>query len=43
MMEHIRSKRDCVSNVTAIYFVEPTELNIGMILEVRGFYTSSKE
>ena len=33
-MEHIRSKRDCVSNVTAIYFVEPTELNIGMILEV---------
>ncbi|KAK8819707.1 hypothetical protein WA556_002694 [Blastocystis sp. ATCC 50177/Nand II] len=33
LMEHIRSKRDCVSNVTAIYFVEPTELNIGMILE----------
>lgn len=33
-MEHIRSKRDCVSGVTAIYFVEPTELNIGMILDV---------
>ena len=42
-MEHIWSKRDCVSNVTAIYFVEPTELNIGMILEVFTLSMMRKE
>ena len=34
VMEHIQSKRDCVSGVTAIYFVEPTERNVGLILDV---------
>ncbi|KAK8804817.1 hypothetical protein WA171_006783, partial [Blastocystis sp. BT1] len=33
LMEHIQSKRDCVSGVTAIYFVEPTERNVGLILD----------
>ncbi|KNB41497.1 hypothetical protein JH06_5113 [Blastocystis sp. subtype 4] len=33
VMEHIQSKRDCVSGVTAIYFVEPTERNVGLILD----------
>lgn len=36
VMEHIQSKRDCVSGVTAIYFVEPTERNVGLILDVRN-------
>lgn len=34
VMEHIQSKRDCVSGVTAIYFVEPTERNVSLILDV---------
>lgn len=34
-MEHIQSKRDHIPGVTAIYFVEPTERNIGLILDVR--------
>ena len=33
-MEHIQSKRDCVPGVTAIYFVEPTEQNVSLILDV---------
>ena len=35
VMEHIQSKRDHIPGVTAIYFVEPTERNIGLILDVR--------
>ena len=33
-MEHIQSKRDHIPGVTAIYFVEPSERNIGLILDV---------
>ena len=34
VMEHIQSKRDHIPGVTAIYFVEPSERNIGLILDV---------
>ena len=43
MMEHIQSKRDCVAGVTAIYFVEPTELNVGLILDVWRFSACDQE
>ena len=40
VMEHIQSKRDCVPGVTAIYFVEPTEQNVSLILDVSGTSTA---
>ena len=39
-MEHIQSKRDCVPGVTAIYFVEPTEQNVSLILDVADVRTA---
>ena len=34
VLEHILSKRDYIPGVTAIYFVEPTDKNVSMIVNV---------
>lgn len=38
VLEHILSKRDYIPGVTAIYFVEPTDKNVSVIVNVRIFF-----
>lgn len=39
VLEHITSKRDYIPGVTAIYFVEPSDRNVALIINVLTLLT----